>query len=46
LGSNLSIFTNLPPRVAWECITRPRRRISWPPWMTEVNVMAAIDDAA
>ena len=38
---DLAIPTDVPPQVAWEYLTRPGQRMSWQPWVTEVNVKAA-----
>jgi hypothetical protein len=38
---DLSMPTNVPPQVAWEFLTRPGQRMSWQPWVTEVNVQGA-----
>jgi hypothetical protein len=35
------VSTNVPPQVAWEFLTRPGQRMSWQPWVTEVNVEGA-----
>ncbi len=37
----VSVPTTVPPQVAWEFITRPGQRMSWQPWVTEVNVQGA-----
>jgi uncharacterized protein YndB with AHSA1/START domain len=37
----LAIETRVPPQVAWEFLTRPGQRMSWQPWVTEVNVEGA-----
>ena len=33
----MSVPTNVPPQVAWEFITTPGQRMSWQPWVTEVD---------
>jgi len=38
---DLTIPTGVPPQVAWEYLTRPGQRMSWQPWVTEVNVKSA-----
>jgi uncharacterized protein YndB with AHSA1/START domain len=35
---SMSIPTIAPPQVAWEFLTRPGQRMSWQPWVTEVEV--------
>ena len=37
----VSVPTDVPPQVAWEFITRPGQRMSWQPWVTEVDVQGA-----
>jgi len=37
----VSAPTNVPPQVAWEFVTKPGQRMSWQPWVTEVNVQGA-----
>ncbi|MFL5652308.1 MAG: DUF2652 domain-containing protein [Chloroflexota bacterium] len=37
----VSVPTDVPPQVAWEYITRPGQRMSWQPWVTEVDVQGA-----
>lgn len=34
----VSVATNVPPQVAWEFLTTPGQRMSWQPWVTEVDV--------
>ncbi len=38
---NLSVPTNAPPQVCWEFLTKPGQRMTWQPWVTEVNVKAS-----
>ena len=38
----VSAQTNVPPQVAWEFITTPGQRMSWQPWVTEVEVKGAV----
>ena len=33
----VSVPTNVPPQVAWEFVTKPGRRMTWQPWVTEVT---------
>jgi len=35
---SMSIPTVAPPQVAWNHLTRPGQRMSWQPWVTEVEV--------
>lgn len=35
---DLSITTPVPQQVAWEFLTAPGQRMSWQPWVTEVEV--------
>ena len=37
----VSVPTSVPPQVAWEFLTRPGQRMSWQPWVTEVEVHGA-----
>lgn len=37
----VSTPTSVPPQVAWEFLTRPGQRMSWQPWVTEVDVRGA-----
>ena len=37
----VSVPTNVPPQVAWEFLTKPGRRMTWQPWVTEVEVKGA-----
>jgi uncharacterized protein YndB with AHSA1/START domain len=37
----VSVPTSVPPQIAWEFITRPGQRMSWQPWVTEVDVQGA-----
>ncbi|HSM37899.1 MAG TPA: DUF2652 domain-containing protein, partial [Candidatus Limnocylindrales bacterium] len=39
---HLAVPTRVPPQVAWEFLTKPGQRMSWQPWVTEVNVKGAI----
>ena len=36
----VSVPTSVPPQVAWEFLTTPGQRMTWQPWVTEVNVVA------
>jgi uncharacterized protein YndB with AHSA1/START domain len=36
----VTVPTTVPPQVAWEFLTTPGQRMSWQPWVTEVNVVA------
>ena len=36
-----SVPTTVPPQVAWTFLTTPGQRMSWQPWVTEVNVTGA-----
>lgn len=38
---DLAITTTAPPQVAWEFLTKPGRRMSWQPWVTEVTIEGA-----
>ena len=38
----VSIPTAVPPQVAWEFLTKPGQRMSWQPWVTEVDVQGAV----
>lgn len=38
----LSIPTVAPPQVAWEFLTTPGQRMSWQPWVTEVEIKGAV----
>jgi hypothetical protein len=38
----VSVPTDVAPQVAWEFITTPGHRMSWQPWVTEVDVQGAI----
>ena len=40
-SSIVSVPTTVPPQVAWEFLTRPGQRMSWQPWVTEVDVEGA-----
>jgi hypothetical protein len=35
---DISVPTSVPPQVAWEFLTTPGQRMSWQPWVSEVNV--------
>ena len=37
----VSVPTTVPPQVAWEFLTKPGQRMSWQPWVTEVNIEGA-----
>jgi uncharacterized protein YndB with AHSA1/START domain len=37
----VSVSTNVPPQVAWEFLTKPGQRMSWQPWVTEVEIKGA-----
>jgi uncharacterized protein YndB with AHSA1/START domain len=37
----VSVPTNVPPQVAWEFLTKPGQRMSWQPWVTEVEITGA-----
>ncbi len=37
----VSSATQVPPQVAWDFLTRPRQRMTWQPWVTEVAVKGA-----
>jgi len=37
----VSVPTSVPPQVAWEFVTTPGQRMSWQPWVTEVEVQGA-----
>jgi uncharacterized protein YndB with AHSA1/START domain len=38
---NVSVPTRVPPQVAWEFLTKPGQRMSWQPWVTEVEIRGA-----
>jgi len=38
---DLAVPTDVPPQVAWEFLTRPGQRMSWQPWVTDVEVVGA-----
>ena len=38
---DLSVPTSVPPQVAWEFLTKPGQRMTWQPWVTEVEVTGA-----
>src|SRR3990172_5477807 len=38
---DMAVPTRVPPQVAWEFLTKPGQRMSWQPWVTEVNVKGA-----
>ena len=37
----VSVSTNVPPQVAWEYLTTPGQRMTWQPWVTEVEIKGA-----
>ncbi len=37
----ISVPTKAPPQVAWEFLTQPGQRMTWQPWVTEVEVKGA-----
>ena len=37
----VTVSTPVPPQVAWEFLTTPGQRMTWQPWVTEVNVEGA-----
>lgn len=37
----VSVPTKVPPQVAWEFLTKPGQRMSWQPWVTEVEIRGA-----
>ena len=37
----ISTRTKAPPQVAWEFLTKPGQRMSWQPWVTEVEIKGA-----
>jgi len=37
----VSVPTNVPPQVVWEFLTKPGQRMSWQPWVTEVEIKGA-----
>ncbi len=37
----VSVATAAPPQVAWEFLTKPGQRMSWQPWVTEVDIKGA-----
>ncbi len=37
----VSVPAKVPPQVAWEFLTKPGQRMSWQPWVTEVEVKGA-----
>ena len=37
----VTVPTNVPPQVAWEFLTKPGQRMSWQPWVTEVEIKGA-----
>jgi Protein of unknown function (DUF2652)/Polyketide cyclase / dehydrase and lipid transport len=37
----VSVPTDAAPQVAWEFLTRPGQRMSWQPWVTEVEIKGA-----
>jgi uncharacterized protein YndB with AHSA1/START domain len=38
---DLSVETAAPPQVVWEFLTKPGQRMSWQPWVTEVDIKGA-----
>jgi class 3 adenylate cyclase len=38
---DLAVPTSAPPQVAWGFLTTPGQRMTWQPWVTEVNVEGA-----
>jgi len=39
---DLAVPTSVPPQVAWDFLTTPGQRMSWQPWVTEVEVAGAV----
>jgi uncharacterized protein YndB with AHSA1/START domain len=37
----VSVPTKAPPQVAWEFLTKPGQRMTWQPWVTEVEIRGA-----
>ena len=37
----ITVPTDVPPQVAWEFLTKPGQRMSWQPWVTEVEIEGA-----
>jgi uncharacterized protein YndB with AHSA1/START domain len=37
----VTVPTEVPPQIAWEFLTTPGQRMTWQPWVTEVNVQGA-----
>jgi uncharacterized protein YndB with AHSA1/START domain len=37
----VSIPTRVPPQLAWEFLTKPGQRMSWQPWVTDVEIKGA-----
>lgn len=37
----VSLPTSAPPQVAWDFLTKPGQRMSWQPWVTQVEVKGA-----
>jgi hypothetical protein len=37
----VSVPTSVPPQVAWEFLTKPGQRMTWQPWVTEVEIKGA-----
>jgi len=37
----VSVPTKAPPQVAWEFLTKPGQRMTWQPWVTEVEIKGA-----
>jgi uncharacterized protein YndB with AHSA1/START domain len=38
----IEIPTTVPPQIAWEYLTKPGQRMSWQPWVTEVDVQGMV----
>ena len=38
---DLAVPTSVPPQVAWEFLTKPGQRMTWQPWVTEVEIRGA-----
>jgi uncharacterized protein YndB with AHSA1/START domain len=37
----VTVPTTVPPQVVWEFLTKPGQRMSWQPWVTEVEIKGA-----
>ncbi len=37
----VSVPTKVPPQVVWEFLTKPGQRMSWQPWVTQVEIRGA-----